>query len=205
MGSQHKGVPAKEVAGTKLPRCEVAGLSVKSFRTRAALENWLSQQPMDAPGIWIRLQKKRDGVQPVSRQDVIDAALCHGWIDGQGLSYDDMYYLIRLTPRRVRSLWSQVNRERVLLLIERGRMTRNGLAAVAAAKADGRWETAYSSAKNTQMPTDFCAALDAHPGAKARYSALSKSAQYQILRGLEIVKKPETRARRIATFVRQSH
>jgi uncharacterized protein YdeI (YjbR/CyaY-like superfamily) len=143
------------------------------------------------------------GLQPVSQQDVIDAALCHGWIDGQGLSYDESSYLVRLTPRTPRSLWSQVNRERVMALTQQGRMKERGLEVVAAAKADGRWEAAYSSAKNARMPADLSAALDAHPEAKERYSALSKSAQYQILRGLETVKKAETRARRIAAFVQQ--
>src|SRR5687768_14269481 len=105
-----------------------AGLPILAFEDLAALERWLEAQPADSPGVWIKLAKAGSGIASISRQEAVDAALCHGWIDGQADKYDDQYWLIRFTPRRPRSKWSQINRTRVGELIAAGRMRAGGLA-----------------------------------------------------------------------------
>ena len=137
----------------------------------------------------------------MSKADAIDAALCHGWIDGQLDRYDDACWLVRFTPRKRSSKWSQNNRTRALELIEAGRMRPTGLAEVEAAKADGRWDVAYAPASTAQPPPDLQAALDASPQAAAFFATLRGANRYAILYRIGAAKKAETRARRIAQFV----
>ena len=116
-----------------------------------------------------------------AKAEAIDAALCHGWIDGQLNPYDADWWLIRFTPRKPRSKWSQNNRERAEQLIAAGRMAPRGLAEVEAAKADGRWEAAYASASKAEVPPDLRAALDANPAAAAFFATLTGNNRYAIL------------------------
>lgn len=131
---------------------ERAGRPIIAFADAAALERWLETQPADSKGLWIRLAKTGSRRVSVTKTEAIDAALCHGWIDGQLDRYDDEHWLIRFTPRTARSKWSQVNRRRATELIEVGRMRAGGLAQVEAAKADGRWEAAYPPASAAEVP-----------------------------------------------------
>jgi uncharacterized protein YdeI (YjbR/CyaY-like superfamily) len=126
--------------------------------------------------------------------------LCWGWIDGVKKSLDDQAYLQRITPRRIRSSWSKRNTEHIERLIIEGRMEEPGLVHVRAAKADGRWENAYSVSE-MRVPADFMAALDSRPKAKQFYETLTKSNRYAIAYGLESAKKPETRQRRFQKFM----
>jgi uncharacterized protein YdeI (YjbR/CyaY-like superfamily) len=137
----------------------------------------------------------------VSKAEAIDAALCHGWIDGQLQPYDEACWLIRFTPRKRASKWSQKNRERAEQLIAERRMRPNGLAQVEAARADGRWDAAYASASRIEVPADLQAALDANPEAAAFFATLTGANRYAVLYRIGAVKKPETRARKIAQFV----
>ena len=136
----------------------------------------------------------------MTKTEAIDAALCHGWIDGQLDKYDDASWLIRFTPRKVRSKWSQVNRARAEELLAAGRVRPRGLAQIEVARADDRWDAAYAPASKAQVPPDFQAALDQSPEAAA-FSTLTGANRYAIPYRIETVKKPETRARKIATFI----
>lgn len=178
-----------------------AGLPVLAFDTPAAFESWLADQPRASKGLWLKLAKKGSRLVSVSKSEAIDAALCHGWIDGQLDKYDEARWLIRFTPRKPQSKWSAVNRKRALELIEAGRMASGGLAEIEAAKADGRWDTAYASASAAQVPADLQSALTASPRAAAFFATLTGANRYAILYRITTAKKPETRARRIATFV----
>lgn len=177
------------------------GLPVVSFADAAELEAWLSKQKGDSAGIWLKLAKKGSGVASVTKAEAIDAALCHGWIDGQLNPYDDEFWLIRFTPRRPRSKWSQVNRKRGEALMAAGRMRPAGLAEVEAAKADGRWAAAYPSQSSAEPPADFQAALDASPKAAAFFATLKGTNRYRFIYRVLDAKKPETRAKRIAEYV----
>ena len=177
------------------------GLPVLTFRDGERLEEWLEQQPADAVGAWLKLRKKSAGDSGLTKSEAIDAALCHGWIDGQLDKYDDECWLVRFTPRRARSKWSEVNRRRAAELLAEGRMRKAGLAQIEAAKSDGRWATAYAPASTAKIPADLQDALNANPQAAKFFENLKGANRYAILYRIGSVKRPETRARKIAEYV----
>jgi uncharacterized protein YdeI (YjbR/CyaY-like superfamily) len=190
--------PPEPTAG---PAEERAGLPILAFADAPAFADWIAAQPTGAAGLWLKLAKKGAATASVTKSEAIDVALCHGWIDGQLDKYDASHWLIRFTPRQRGSKWSEVNRTRADELIAAGRMMPNGLAEVAAAKADGRWEAAYAPASTAEVPPELAAALDANPTAAAFFATLKGANRYAILYRIGAAKKPETRARRIAEFV----
>jgi uncharacterized protein YdeI (YjbR/CyaY-like superfamily) len=133
--------------------------------------------------------------------EALEIALCYGWIDGQRKALDEEYFLQRFTPRRRRSRWSKINRDSATALIEQGRMRPAGLAEVERAKADGRWAAAYDSSSKIQPTPELLAALDSNPKAKALFEQLDRQNRYAILYRVHDAKRPETRTRRIETFV----
>ncbi len=178
-----------------------SGLPIVSFVDQIALEAWLAEQPSDSNGVWIRLRKKGSCVASVTKPQAIDSALCYGWIDGQLDKYDADSWLLRFTPRRPRSKWSELNRTRALGLISAGRMQASGQLEVDKAKADGRWEAAYAPASKAEVPPDLQNALDANPKAAAFFATLTGANRYAVLYRIGAVKKAETRARKIGEFV----
>jgi uncharacterized protein YdeI (YjbR/CyaY-like superfamily) len=178
-----------------------AGLPIITFADAAGFEQWLGQQDPDAAGLWLKLAKKGAPSPTLSRAEAVDAALCHGWIDGQQDRSDDHYWLTRFTPRKPRSKWSEINRTRAIELIAEGRMRPRGLVEVEAAKADGRWDTAYAPPSTATVPGDLAIALAANPLAEAFFATLTGANRYAILYRISAVKKAETRARKIAAFV----
>lgn len=171
------------------------------FATAKAWEMWLKKHHAQQPGIWIQFYKKASGVQTITYKEALDVALCYGWIDSLVNKYDAQSYIQKFTPRGPRSIWSQVNTEHVARLIKEGKMTPAGLEKVEAAKQDGRWARAYASPKNVAMPEDFNAALSKNKKAKAFFETLNKANTYGIITRLHFLKRPETRARRIAEFI----
>jgi uncharacterized protein YdeI (YjbR/CyaY-like superfamily) len=178
-----------------------SGLPILLFSDQAAFESWISTQGPGVQGAWLRLAKKNSGLISLSKAEAIDVALCHGWIDGQLDKYDDASWVVRFTPRKRGSKWSEVNRTRALELIEAGRMKRNGLAEIEAARTDGRWAAAYAPSSRAEVPADLQAELDRSPTASAFFATLTGANRYAILYRIGSAKKPETRARRIADFV----
>lgn len=183
---------------------ELGGQQVIAFATKPDCEAWFAEHHGDHLGFWLKIGKK-DATETVTYGQVLDVALCHGWIDGQKRGYDESYWLQRFTPRGPRSRWSQINRDKAEALIEAGRMRPAGQAQVEAAKADGRWAAAYPGQKNATVPEDLAAALDADPRARAFFEALSGGNRYAILYRVLDAKKPATRAARIAKFVEMCH
>ena len=137
----------------------------------------------------------------VSYAEALDIALCFGWIDGQKGALDDAYWLQKFTPRRERSRWSKVNRDKATALIEQGRMRPAGLAEVERARGDGRWDAAYDSPSTAAVPPDLQRALDADPQAAAFFETINSQNRYSILYRIQDAKRAETRARRIEKFV----
>ena len=178
-----------------------AGLPIMLFSNAAAFDNWLQTNGADAPGLWLKLAKKGAPEPSFSKQEAIDAALCHGWIDGQRKSLDETFFLQRFTPRRPRSLWSRRNVQRVEMLMAEGRMKPAGVAAVEAAKEDGRWERAYAGPAAMEVPGDFEDALAGNEAARAAFQGLSKAQRYSFLWRIQTAVKSETRRRRIREFV----
>ena len=177
------------------------GLSIILFESQPDFEAWLGQQGPDAKGAWLRFARKSAPFRSLTKAEAIDAALCHGWIDGQLDKYDDQSWLIRFTPRKARSKWSQVNRARAETLVAEGRFLPSGLLQVDQARADGRWDSAYAPASKAQVPEDLKAALEANPAAASFFATLTGANRYAILYRIGAVKRAETRARKIADYV----
>ncbi len=137
----------------------------------------------------------------VGYPEVLDAAICFGWIDARRQAYDEIFFLQRFTPRGPRSIWSQLNRDKATALIEAGRMREAGLAQVGAAQDDGRWDAAYEPQSRATVPPDFQQALDENPAAREFFATLTGSARYAFLFRLHHVKTPAARKRRIAQYI----
>jgi uncharacterized protein YdeI (YjbR/CyaY-like superfamily) len=174
---------------------------VMSFATRDAWETWLAEQHASSRGLWLKLAKKSSGFETVSRADALEVALCYGWIDGQADSFDEHHWLQRFTPRTPRSKWSRINREKAMRLIESGEMKPAGLREIERAKADGRWEAAYEPASTATIPDDLERALAENDRAREFFAGLDSRNRYAIIYRIQDAKKPETRSRRIATYV----
>jgi uncharacterized protein YdeI (YjbR/CyaY-like superfamily) len=177
-------------------------LPVRTFSTQAAWRKWLEANHSKSPGIWLRVAKKGSPRKCVTYQEAVEVALCFGWIDGRMRSVDDRHFVQSFTPRRRKSRWSKINRDKAEALIEAGRMRPAGLRAIEEARADGRWDAAYTSSAEIQVPADLKRALRGKPDAKAFFEGLSKSNRYAVLYQIEEAKKPETRVRRIERFVK---
>lgn len=177
------------------------GLPVLTFASSGEWEAWLEAQPATSKGVWLKLAKAASGIPSVSKQEAIDGALCHGWIDGQLDKFDTSHWVIRFTPRRPKGKWSQANRERALALIKLGRMRPAGMRAIDQAKHDGRWEAAYAPQSKATIPEDLQSVLDRNPRAKRHLDQLDSRNRYAILYRVQDAKKPETRAQRIEKYV----
>jgi len=176
-------------------------LPILQFDDPAAWAQWLERNHADIPGAWLKLAKKGSGITTVTYGEALEEALCYGWIDGQVSRHDESFYLQRFTPRRSRSKWSANNRDKVERLIAEGRMKPAGMEATQSAKADGRWDAAYPAQSEATVPDDLQQALDQNPEAKAFFETLSSQNRYSFLLRLHNVKRPETRAKRIATYI----
>lgn len=176
-------------------------LSVLYFESREHWEAWLEENHASSGGLWLKLARKGAGLPSVSYLEALEVALCYGWIDGQKASCDEHFWLQRFTPRRPKSKWSEVNREKALELIALGKMKSPGLKEVEAARKDGRWELAYASQRKMPVPEDFQEKLDQSLQAGEFFKTLDSRNRYAILYRIHDAKKPETRARRIEKFV----
>lgn len=176
-------------------------LDEMAFATAWDWERWLRRNHAASPGVWIRFQKKGSDKASVTYDEAVEGALCYGWIDGQLRPKDASSWLRKFTPRGPRSVWSRINREKAERLIRKGRMAPAGLEAVQRARKDGRWEAAYHPPSDAALPADLQAALNKDPEARAFFSSLDRANRYAITWRLATAKRPETRARRLQTFL----
>jgi uncharacterized protein YdeI (YjbR/CyaY-like superfamily) len=163
---------------------------------------WLEEHHAESAGVWLQIPHKGTGTPGLTYSDALDAALCFGWIDGQKAKADlDGHWLQRFTPRKPRSRWSRINRDRATRLLDEGLMRPAGLREIERAKADGRWDAAYEGQRAATVPDDLRAALAANTAAQAEFDVLDSANRYAILYRIAEAKRPETRARRIAKYV----
>jgi uncharacterized protein YdeI (YjbR/CyaY-like superfamily) len=177
---------------------------IKSFRNQAAFAAWLARNHARETEIWLKVYKKNSGVPSVTCPEALDVALCWGWIDAIRKGLDEVSFLQRYTPRRAKSLWSQVNRDNVARLTKAGRMTAHGQAQVDAARADGRWAAAYPpirSASKEMIPADLRAAIEANPRARQRFHTLGKMNLFALAFRTNHMRTPAGRAKKIAALV----
>jgi uncharacterized protein YdeI (YjbR/CyaY-like superfamily) len=176
-------------------------LPVLAFESAAAWHAWLEAEHAQAAGIWLKIAKHGAPDTTVSYAEALEAALCFGWIDGQKRAYDDDYWLQRFTPRKSGSRWSKINTAKADGLIAAGQMRPAGQREVDAARADGRWDAAYTGQRTSTVPEDLRDALDANPAAAAFFSSISSANRYAIVYRIGTVKRADTRARKIAQYV----
>ena len=170
-------------------------------RNRQEWREWLAANQATAPGVWLVYYKKESGKPRVAYDAAVEEALCFGWIDSKVNAVDDEHYVQVFTPRKPKSPWSKLNKERVARLIAEGLMTQAGLEKVEAAKQNGTWEQ-YDEIEDLSLPADLTEALAANPTARANFEAFSPSSLKNILWWIHSAKRPETRARRIEETVR---
>jgi uncharacterized protein YdeI (YjbR/CyaY-like superfamily) len=164
-------------------------------------ERWLRRHHRDRDEVWLKIAKQGTGLDSARYPEVLDSALCHGWIDARREGLDERFFLQRFTPRGPRSRWSRINREKVEELERAGRLRPAGLREIERARADGRWEAAYESQSRATVPDDLQRELDRDPAARAFFESLESHNRYAILYRIHDAKRPETRARRIARFM----
>jgi len=171
------------------------------FKDQKQWETWLAKNHKSSTGLWVKFAKKDSGLHSATHKEVLEIALCYGWIDGQKRSDSAQTWLQKFVPRGKRSIWSKINRESALALIDRGRMKPAGLAEIERAKQDGRWAAAYEGQKKATVPADLQAALDRNAKARTFFATLNSKNRYAVLFRIHTAKKAETRARRIEQFV----
>lgn len=176
------------------------GLPVVLFETMELWGAWLEQND-GTTGIWVRLAKKNSGVKSIDYFQALEVALCYGWIDGVKNTWDDVSWVQRFTPRKPASKWSKINKEKVLKLIEAGKMKPSGMAVIEVSKKKGTWDTAYDSQSNTKVPDDLQAELDKNPEAAEFFGSLKSVNRYAIIYRLQTARTPELRAKKLAEFV----
>jgi uncharacterized protein YdeI (YjbR/CyaY-like superfamily) len=177
---------------------------IKSFRSQTAFESWLAANHARETELWVKIHKKDSGLPTVTCAQALDVALCWGWIDGIRKSFDERSFLQRYTPRKAKSVWSQINREHVARLTAAGRMTPHGQRQVDAAKADGRWQAAYApirKATEATIPHDLRAAIEASPRARKTFRTLGRLNLFALAFRTNNMRTPAGRAKKIATLV----
>jgi uncharacterized protein YdeI (YjbR/CyaY-like superfamily) len=179
-----------------------SSLPILAFASQEAFEKWLAEHCGTSDGIWLKIAKKESGIPSVSYAEALDVALCFGWIDGQKETFDGKYWLQRFTPRKARSKWSKINCAKADALIQRKKMRPPGLKQIELAKKDGRWEEAYASQSNAEVPPDLKRALAKDKRARMFFDALDSANRYAILYRLHHAKTAEARALKIEQFMK---
>jgi uncharacterized protein YdeI (YjbR/CyaY-like superfamily) len=179
----------------------MASTNIRLFRTQKDWETWLADNHAKAGEAWLRLAKKGSDIRSVSYAEALEVALCYGWIDAQKKPESEKAWLQRFTPRRAKSIWSKINREKAAALIKASRMKPAGLEQIEMAKEDGRWDAAYDSPRGAEVPKDLQAALNRNARARAFFTTLDRANRYAVLFRIQTAKKAETRARRIREYV----
>jgi len=177
---------------------------IKGFRTESAFETWLAANHDLEAELWLKIHKKASGLATVTYAQALDVALCWGWIDGICKTFDERSFLQRFTPRRAKSVWSQINREHIARLMAAARMTPHGLRHVDAAKADGRWDAAYApifSATVATVPEDLRAAIEANARARKTFKTLGRQNFFALAFRTNNMKTPAGRVRKIEALV----
>jgi uncharacterized protein YdeI (YjbR/CyaY-like superfamily) len=178
--------------------------SIRSFATPRALEAWMRAHHAKAPELWLKVHKKDSGLRSVTCAEALDVMLCWGWIDGLRKGLDETSFLQRYSPRKPKSIWSQINRENIARLTAAGRMTPHGQKQVDAAKADGRWGAAYApirSASKDTMPADLRKAIQANAKALKTFETLGRMNLFALAFRTNNMKTAAGRAKKIETLV----
>ena len=174
---------------------------IRAFKTPKDFSEWLEKNHTKADGLWVRLAKKGSGVKSITYAEALEVALCYGWIDALKLPENEKTWLQRFLPRRPKSMWSKINRDKALALIESGRMHAAGHAEIERAKSDGRWQAAYDPPSKATVPPELQKELDGNPKAKAFFEKLDRVNRFAIIWRVQTARTPATRQARVDTLV----
>jgi uncharacterized protein YdeI (YjbR/CyaY-like superfamily) len=165
-------------------------------KSRDAWRAWLTKHHDKKASVWLITYKKDTGKPRIDYDEAVEEALCFGWVDSKPAKLDDERSMLYFTPRKSRSNWSKVNKERIEKLIANGKMTPSGLSKVDAAKLDGTW-SALDAVELLEIPQDLVIVLKSYPNANKYFEAFPRSVKRAILEWISNAKKPETRSKRI--------
>lgn len=199
--SAAKQATAKKTAARARPALDA--LERVPVESRAAWRAWLAAHHAASPGVWCVTWKQGSGGPRVPYDDVVEEALCFGWVDSLPRKLDDRRTMLLVTPRKRGSAWSALNKDRVERLTAAGLMAPAGLAAVDAARADGSWAR-IDAAQALEVPDDLATALAGNADAARHWAAFPPSARRGILEWIAQARRPETRAARVATTVAEA-
>src|SRR5437762_7272606 len=193
-------MPARSSAKKTKKKPRASPAPIRAFKTPKDFAAWLEKNHKSS-GLWVRIARKGSGIKSITYAEVLEEALRYGWIDGLKLPENEKTWLQRIVPRRPKSLWSKINREKALGLIESGRMHAAGLAEIERAKSDGRWEAAYDSPSRATIPVELQPELDRNPKAKEFFEKLDRINRYAIIWRIQTAHTPQTRETRLRTLV----
>ncbi len=174
---------------------EHKGIQLLAFENPNAYHDWLNKNHEQQEAIWIKLYKKQSGIATITYQEAVETSLCWGWIDGLANKYDEVAYLVRFSMRRPKSVWSKINVAKIEALTAAGLMEPSGLAQVEKAKQDGRWDKAYDSPRNIEIPKDFIQFIKKDKAAFAFYNTLNKANTYAIAYRIATAKEDKRTAK----------
>ncbi|MEX2281508.1 MAG: YdeI/OmpD-associated family protein [Gemmatimonadota bacterium] len=165
-------------------------------KTRKEWRRWLTKNHETSSGVWLVNYKKKSGKPRVPYADAVEEALCFGWIDSVMNPLDDDSFMQLFTPRKPKSNWSKLNKQRIEKLVEQGLMVPAGAVKIEAAKRDGTW-TMLDAVEALNVPPDLARALARNKTALKNFEAFSPSRKKMLLYWVNEAKRPETRAKRI--------
>ena len=198
-----RGKVARREEGKKKKKAAAdwESVPIRAFKTQKDFADWLEKNHSKSAGIWMRIAKKDSGKKTINYAEGLESALCYGWIDAHKRPESESTWLQRFVPRRPKSGWSKINRDKATALVESGQMRPAGLAEIERARADGRWDAAYDSPARAQVPAEFLKELDRNPRAKAFFETISRINRYAIIWRLQTAKTAATREQRMRTFI----
>jgi uncharacterized protein YdeI (YjbR/CyaY-like superfamily) len=173
------------------------------FNNENEWHEWLSYNHNKEKEIWLVIQKKKSTIKGIKYNQAVEEAVCFGWIDGRMKRLDDEQFIQRFSPRRKKSNWSLSNKKRAQRMIDEGRMTKAGYAAIEEAKKKGKWDQSYPL-KETRTPEDLIDELKKTPQAYKNFNDFPRYAKYMYIRWIDDAKRNETRKRRIMKVVERS-
>jgi uncharacterized protein YdeI (YjbR/CyaY-like superfamily) len=169
-------------------------------KSRKAWRAWLEKHHASSTGVWLVYAKKHSGLPSLTYNDAVEEALCFGWIDSKINPIDDDFYRQIFTPRKLKSVWSALNKTRVERLLAAGLMAPAGLAVIKAAKSSGTWD-AMKQVEESGIPADLEKAIEANPDASRNWGSYSASRRKGALYRLAGAKRPETRAKYLQEII----
>jgi len=173
------------------------------FPSAAAFRAWLEEHHATESELWVGYYRKGTGQTSISYQEAVEEALCYGWIDGQGRRIDESSWANRYTPRKPRSIWSNVNVRRVEQLLEQGRMHPAGIAAFEARRPDRTGIYSFEQPLAILAPA-YEARLGENVAAFDFFGAQAPSYRQAVIHWVMEGKQESTRLRRLEKLVEDS-